>query len=125
LSKEIKSPNPSPLELEILQVLWSQGPSTVRAVTDELGKTRGASYHTCLKMLQIMAQKGLVLRDESERAHVYEAAVSAKATEKRMLGDVLERCFEGSTQRLLVRALEHKEFSDEELEEIRRIVDSL
>ena len=125
MSKDAQLPNPTPLELEILRVLWSQGPSTVREVFEQLEKERGATYYTYLKMLQIMDQKGLVRRDDSKRAHVYEAVLSAESVERRLLSDVLERCFEGSTQRLIMRALEAKRVSKKELEQIREIMDSI
>lgn len=124
MSKDAQLPDPTPLELEILRVLWNRGPSTVREVFEVLEKERGATYYTYLKMLQIMDQKGLVRRDHSNRAHVYEAVLTAESAERRLLSDVLERCFEGSTQRLIMRALESKRFSRKELEEIRGIVDS-
>ena len=119
-----KLPKPSPAELEILRVLWKRGPSTVREVHEELKSARDAGYYTYLKLLQIMAQKGLVRRDESQRAHIYEAAVSEKAAEHHLVSDTLERYFEGSVRRLIMRALEAKEFSEDELAEIRKLMDS-
>lgn len=118
-------PKPSPAELDILRVLWKRGPSTVRQVHEELENKRDGGYYTYLKLLQIMAQKGLAHRDESERAHVYEAAVSEETTERHLVRDMLERCFEGSTQRLIMRAMEVKQFSSDELEEIREMMDSV
>ena len=125
MAKDAKLPKPSPAELEILRVLWKRGPRTVREVHEELKSVRDAGYYTYLKLLQIMAQKSLVRRDESQRAHIYEAAVSEEVTEHRLVRDVLERCFEGSTRRLIMRALEARRFSDDELEEIRRLMDSI
>lgn len=125
MAEDAKLPKPSPAELEILRVLWKRGPRTVREVHEELESVRDAGYYTYLKLLQIMAQKGLVRRDESQRAHIYEAAVSEEATEHHLLSDMLERCFEGSTRRLIMRALEARRFSDDELEEIRRLMDSV
>ena len=125
MAKDAKLPKPSPAELEILRVLWKRGPSTVREVHEELKSARDAGYYTYLKLLQIMAQKGLVRRDESQRAHIYEAAVSEETTEHNLVKDMLERCFGGSTRRLIMRALEAREFSDEELEEIRKLMDSI
>ena len=125
MAQDANLPKPSPAELEILRVLWKRGPSTVREVHEELKSARDAGYYTYLKLLQIMAQKGLVHRDESQRAHIYEAAVPEDATEHSLVSDTLERYFEGSVQRLIMRALEAREFSDEELEEIRKLMDSI
>ena len=125
MAQDAKLPRPSPAELEILRVLWKRGPSTVREVHEELKSARDAGYYTYLKLLQIMAQKGLVLRDESQRAHIYEAAVSEEAAEHNLVRDMLEKCFGGSTRKLIMRALETREFSEEELEEIRRLMDSI
>ncbi len=116
---------PSPTELEILRVLWKRGPSTVREVHEELKERRDAGYYTYLKLLQIMDQKGLARRDKSQRAHIYEAAISEETTEHHLVRDMLERCFEGSAQRLIMRALETKRFSRDELEEIRGLMDSM
>lgn len=125
MAQDVNLPKPSPGELEILRVLWKRGPSTVREVYEELESVRDAGYYTYLKLLQIMAQKGLVRRDESRRAHIYEAAVFEEATEHHLVRDMLERCFEGSVQRLIMRALEAKQISSDELDEIRELMDSI
>ncbi|MDX9972628.1 MAG: BlaI/MecI/CopY family transcriptional regulator [FCB group bacterium] len=116
-------PRPSAGELEILRVLWSRGPSTVREVWQELSATRGTGYTTVLKLMQIMAQKGLVQRDETQRAHQYEAAISDEDTQRGFVVDLLDRVFMGSAQRLLLRALETKQGRTEELDEIRALLD--
>ena len=110
-SRDGAPPRPSPVELEILRVLWRRGPSTVREVHHELKDARDAGYYTYLKVLQIMDQKGLVRRDKSQRAHVYEAAISETGAEHHLVTDMLERCFEGSTQKLIMRALETRRCS--------------
>jgi predicted transcriptional regulator len=115
---------PTDAELEILSVLWRRGPSTVREVHEEL-ETRRVGYTTVLKLLQIMAEKGLVARDESERAHVYRARLPQDQAEKRLVGDLLERAFGGSASRLVLRALSSKKASPEEIERIRALLDEL
>ena len=112
---------PTDAELAILRVLWSRGPSTVRQVAAALD--RESAYTTILKLLQVMADKQLVRRDESERSHVYEAAFSEHETQQHLVADLLDRAFGGSASRLVLHALSHATASPEELEEIRRLVE--
>jgi BlaI family penicillinase repressor len=114
---------PTASELEILRVLWVQGPSTVREVYDALNRKKRTGYTTVLKMLQIMTEKGSVLRNEDERAHVYEACEPAEKTKGRLASDVLQRVFEGSASELMMHALEGRQTSHEEIEELRRMLD--
>ena len=114
---------PTSSELEILRVLWTRGPSTVREVHDALNKTKRTGYTTVLKMLQIMTEKGSVRRNEDERAHVYEACEPAEKTKERLAGDVLQRVFEGSASELMMHALEGRKTTHEEIEELRRMLD--
>jgi predicted transcriptional regulator len=114
---------PTSSELEILRVLWTRGPSTVREVFDALNKTKRTGYTTVLKMLQIMTEKGSVRRNEDERAHVYEACEPAEKTKERLAGDVLQRVFEGSASELMMHALEGRKTTHEEIEELRRMLD--
>jgi predicted transcriptional regulator len=116
-------PRPTDAELEILTVLWSRGPSTVREVHDTISKRRPAQYSTILKFMQIMAEKGLVLRDEKQRAHIYEAAQPREWTQQRLAGDLLQRAFGGSPSNLLMGALSAKKASKQELTEIRKLLD--
>jgi len=116
-------PRPTDAELEILTVLWSRGPSTVREVHVTIARRRPAQYSTVLKFLQIMAEKGLVRRDEKERAHVYEAASPREWTQQQLAGDLLERAFGGSASRLLMGALSARKASRQELAELRRVLD--
>jgi predicted transcriptional regulator len=116
---------PTAAELDILQVLWTRGPSTVREVHEALGDAREAGYTTTLKLMQIMADKGLVLRDERERAHRYRPAVKREAAQGRLLNDLLQKAFGGSAAALVLRALSDQKASKEELAEIRRMIDSL
>jgi BlaI family transcriptional regulator, penicillinase repressor len=119
-----KSPQkPTTSELEILQVLWTRGPSTVREVYESFSKTKPVGYTTVLKLLQIMAEKGLVRRNEDQRAHVYEACRPAQQTKQQIAGDVLQRVFEGSASDLMQHALAGRRPSKQEIEELRRLLD--
>jgi len=114
---------PTVSELEILRVLWTRGPSTVREVHEELREKKSLGYTTVLKLLQIMTAKGTVRRNEEQRAHVYEACQPATETKRQLVGDVLERVFEGSASELLIHALEGRRTSKKELDELRRLLD--
>jgi predicted transcriptional regulator len=111
---------PTDAELGILRVLWDRGPSTVREVAEAMG--RAEAYTTILKLLQIMTEKGLVARDERQRTHVYEAAYSQDETQKQIVGDLLDRVFDGSAAKLVLQALEARTASPEEIEEIRTLL---
>jgi len=114
---------PTSSELEILRVLWARGPSTVREVHEALSEKKDLGYTTVLKLLQIMTAKGTVRRDEGRRAHVYEACQPATETKRQLVGDVLQRVFEGSASELMIHALEGRRTSRKELEELRRLLD--
>jgi predicted transcriptional regulator len=116
---------PTEAELEILHVLWEHGACTVRDVHEVLHRRDGTGYTTALKQLQIMFDKGLVERDESQRAHVYRAAVSKERTQKKFLSDMLQRVFDGSPSRLVLQALGDHKASREELQEIRALLNRL
>ena len=120
-----KSSRPTEGELGILQVLWEHGACTVREVHEVLHRREGTGYTTALKQLQIMYDKGFVQRDETQRAHVYRAAVSKERTQKRFLADMLRRVFDGSSSRLVLQALGDHKASREELREIRELLDRL
>jgi len=113
---------PTDAELAILRVLWQRGPSTVKEVQKVLEATRRTGYTTVLKFMQIMVEKGLLIRDESPFAHVYQARIPQEHTERTLVADLLDRAFDGSTSRLVLRALAAKRASPEELAEIRRIL---
>ncbi|MEM9459843.1 MAG: BlaI/MecI/CopY family transcriptional regulator [Myxococcota bacterium] len=117
-------PRPTEAETEILSVLWSRGPSTVRQVHEALSQ-RGTGYTTVLKLMQIMAHKGLLLRDESRRSHVYRPAVERTMMQRRWVDELLDRAFGGSTSALVLRALSSKRASPGELAEIRALLDEL
>jgi BlaI family penicillinase repressor len=116
-------PRPTDAELEILTVLWSRGPSTVRDIHEIIAKRKPAQYTTVLKTLQIMSEKGLVRRDEEQRAHVYEAARPRESTQQQLAGDLLQRAFNGSTARLMQGALSARKASKTELAELRKLLD--
>jgi predicted transcriptional regulator len=112
---------PTSAELDILAVLWRIGPSTVREVHDALAKDNG--YTTTLKQMQLMTEKGLLLRTERFRSHVYEAGIPKEQTQLQIAGDLLARAFDGSAASLVLGAVSAKPASDEELDEIRRLLD--
>jgi BlaI family transcriptional regulator, penicillinase repressor len=117
------TPRPTDTELAILRVLWMRGPSTVRQVHDVLLQERPTAYTTALKMLQIMTEKGLVRRDESDRTHVYQAKLSEEQTQRQLVRDLVDRAFGGSASKLVMQALATKRASAEELGEIRRLIE--
>lgn len=119
------APGPTEAELAILGVLWDEGACTVRQVRDRLNDTRGTGYTTTLKLMQIMLEKGLLKRDESGHAHVYRAAVSRTKTQRKIVGRMLDKLFDGSAQQLVLQALSARKSTPEELAEIRRLLDEL
>jgi predicted transcriptional regulator len=116
-------PRPTDAELQILRVLWRQGPCTVRQVHEAL--ERPAGYTTVLKLLQIMTDKGLVRRDESERSHVYRASLSEGRTQRQLVKDLLDRAFGGSAGQLVMQALGAAKADPDELAQIRQLLDEL
>ncbi len=116
---------PTGAELEILGILWERGSSTVRDVHERLAQGRDLGYTTVLKLLQIMAEKGLVRRDESQRAHLYAARVPAEQTRRQLVGDLLDRAFGGSAALLVQQALSSQNTSVEEISRIRAYLDEL
>src|SRR4030095_5442560 len=113
---------PTDAELAILTVLWSRGPSTVRQVAAAMD--REAGYTTVLKLLQIMAEKGLVTRDESARTHIYTPAYTEDQTQRQLVMDLVERAFDGSAAQLVLQALASKKATPEELDEIRKLLNT-
>ena len=118
-------PRPTQSELEILAVLWNAGPATVREVQQAIDARRPTGYTTVLKLLQIMTEKGLVRRDEKERAHRYAPKLPREKTEQQIVGDLLDRAFGGSSSRLVMRALSSRRASPEELERIRELLNEI
>lgn len=117
-------PRPTDAELTILRVLWEQGPATVRQVHELLAGDRETGYTTTLKLMQIMADKGLVTRDESARTHIYAARVPRDRTQKQLVSDLIDRAFGGSSAALVLQALSAQPASEDELAEIRRLIDA-
>jgi BlaI family transcriptional regulator, penicillinase repressor len=113
---------PTASELEILQVLWDRGPSTVREVHEALSAKRPMGYTSVLKLMQIMTAKGTLRRNEEQRAHVYEAMQPAEKTKRQLAMDVLQRVFDGSASDLMMHALSGRKASKEELDEMRRLL---
>ena len=118
--KQDPLPLPTGAEIDILAVLWRLGPATVREVHEELGK--GSGYTTTLKQMQLMIEKGLLIRSERFRSHVYEPGVPRQQTQKQIAGDLLKRAFDGSAKSLVMGALSAEPASDEELAEIRKML---
>lgn len=118
-------PRPTESELEILSVLWKAGSATVRQIQKQMGKRREMGYTTVLKLLQIMHEKGLVKRDESDRTHIYSSAEPRERTQQRIVSNLLDRAFEGSASSLVMRALSSKQASSKELVEIRALLDEM
>ena len=121
---EKKSIKPTDSELEILSVLWERGPSTVRQILDLLANKK-TGYTTVLKLLQIMTDKGLVLRDESQRSHVYRPSEKAEKTQRRLVGELLEKAFGGAADQMVMQALKAKKVSKDQLDEIKKMIEQL
>jgi BlaI family penicillinase repressor len=118
-------PKPTDSELEILQVLWQHGPSTVRFVNEELNRTKEVGYTTTLKLMQIMTEKKMVLPDKANRTHVYRALITEEDTQKELLGKFLDSAFRGSAHKLVMQALGNHQASPEELDQIRDLLNKL
>lgn len=118
-------PTPTDSELQILAVLWDRGPCTVRQVHAEISGRRDVGYTTVLKLMQIMLEKGLVLRDDSERSHVYRFASPRAKTQRRLARDLIDAAFSGSTKNLVIEALGARRPSAEELADIRKLIDEM
>ena len=119
---ETELPRPTDAELEILKVLWRRGPSTVREVFETFGESKTTGYTTVLKLMQIMADKGLVTRDETSRTHVYEAKFGRDETQRQLVTDLVERAFGGSAAALVMQALNSHPTTPEELVEIEQLI---
>ena len=124
MSRTSPLPRPTDAELSILRVLWERGPSTVRQVHDVLSRERPTAYTTALKLLQIMTDKGLVRRDETERTHIYHPRLSEEQTQRQLVRDLLDRAFGGSAAKLVMQALATRRATPEELVEIRRLIET-
>ena len=116
-------PKPTDAEIEILHALWKLEPATVRQIHEHLTKTKQAQYTTTLKQLQVMTEKGLVVRDESERSHVYRAAVARNQVQRQMTTHLIDRVFGGSARSMLMEALGARKVSKKDLAEMRQMID--
>lgn len=119
------SAQPTEVEMQILRILWELGPSPVREIHKRLQAAKGTNYSTTVKMLAVMLQKGLVKRDEEAQPHVYRPALTRAKTGKRLLDDLIDKVYDGSTLALVLQALSSGKATKEELDEIRRILDDM
>lgn len=117
-----KQNKPTHAELEILAVLWERGAATVKEVHEQLNFSKPSGYTTVLKTMQIMRDKGLVTRDDANKAHVFQAAIEQSETQKNLVADLIERAFRGSALKLVQHVLEAEPSSAEDLREIRRMI---
>jgi BlaI family penicillinase repressor len=120
-----KTPGPTARELAILGVLWARGPSTVRDVHEALQHEEPTGYTTTLKLMQIMVEKALLVREDDGRRHIYRPALSEEKTQKQLLGDLLDKVFAGSAEKLVMRALAARKVSPRELQRIREMLDKM
>ena len=116
---------PTDAELEVLHVLWTNGPSSVRFVNTELSKNRDVVYTTTLKMMQVMVEKGFLKRDTSERTHLYETAIAEKQIQQSLLDKLVQTAFKGSPLTLVLQALGHEKTSQKDLEEIKKLINKI
>lgn len=120
-----KISQPTEKEVEILSILWRQGPSTVRQVNDEMSKRVRTGYTTTLKLMQIMHEKGLVKRDDSSYKHIYAPIASEEKTQKQLIGNLLDRAFSGSAEKLVMRLLSAKNVSPGQLAKIKKVIEEM
>jgi predicted transcriptional regulator len=123
--RELGSPQPTAVELEILRLLWALGPSPVRAIHARLAEAKGTNYSTTVKMLSVMLAKGLVKRDESATPHIYRAAITRDRAAKKFLSELVEKVYDGSAMSLVLQALAGGKASQAEIDEARRLLDAL
>ncbi len=121
----LQSPKPTEAELQLLSVLWERGPSTVREIHEVVAGSKETGYTTTLKILQKMTDKGLVVRDESKRSHVYWAAARPEKTQRQLVDELIEKAFGGAAEKLVVQALSSRKVDPEEIETLRKLLDEL
>jgi len=120
-----KANQPTEVELQILRVLWELGPSPVREIHAQLSANKGTNYSTTVKMLSVMLEKGLVMRDEQASPHIYRPAMSRQAAGKRMVKDLIDKVYDGAAMSLVLQALASSRATKEEIEEVRRLLDQM
>ena len=120
-----KVPQPTDRELAILRILWDNGPTTVLQVNEEMKANKPTGYTTTFKLMQIMAEKGMLKRDESKFKHVYKPAITEERTEKQLIGNLLNSAFAGSAEKLVMRALSAKKISPTELNKIKKMLNQM
>lgn len=120
-----KHQNPTESELEILQVLWDLGPSSVRIVNEKLNETREVGYTTTLKIMQIMTEKGLVTRDTESRTHIYHCKAKESETQKSLLNNFIAKTYKGSAMKLVMQALGNDTASEREISELKELISQL
>ncbi|MCB0704268.1 MAG: BlaI/MecI/CopY family transcriptional regulator [Saprospiraceae bacterium] len=118
-------PKPTESELEVLQILWEYGPSSVRQVNDHLNATREVGYTTTLKIMQIMLEKGQVVRDAASRTHIYASAMAEEETRKKLLDQFVDKTFRGSAMKLVMQALDKHQASTEDLNELKALIQKM
>lgn len=123
--RELGSPQPTAVELEILRILWELGPSPVRAIHEKLAESKGTNYSTTVKMLSVMLTKGLLKRNEDANPHVWRAAITRQRAGKKLLNELVEKVYDGSTMSLVLQALSSGKASPQEIDEARRLLDEL
>jgi len=123
--RELGSPQPTAVELEILRILWDLGPSPVREIHARLTRAKGTNYSTTVKMLAVMLAKGLVKRDEDASPHVYRAAISRDRAAKNLLNELIDKVYDGSAMSLVLQALAAGKASQAEIDEARRLLDEM
>jgi len=120
-----KKHDPTESELAVLQILWQEGPSSVRTVNDKLNEHREVGYTTTLKIMQIMTEKGLVTRDTKTRTHIYHSAVKEKETQNSLLQNFIQKTYRGSAMRLVLQALGQENATEEEINELKTIIEKM
>ena len=123
--KKKKNLQPTERELMILAILWKAGPGTVKYVNEKMNKAERVGYTTTLKLMQIMTEKGLLVRDNSRFKHIYKPAITEESTQNQLVGDLLEKAFGGSAEKLVMRALSAKKVSRKELVKIKKLLDKM
>ena len=122
---ELTTPRPTNKELAILGILWNNGPSTVRQINEKMNECQRTGYTTTLKLMQIMTEKGLLVRDDSKFQHVFRPAMSEATTQKQVVGDLLDKVFGGSAEKLVMRALSAKKVPAKELAQIKKMIEKI